>query len=128
LSTEALADSTALVWERAAILAQAARYPRLLENGLLIASGYLALYRDLHIRVSYDKADKRVAWVLEKLSREIGQKVADGVELKIRNEELANEANVTIFTVSRLLSEWNRKGLLVKSRGRVVIRSLKASG
>ena len=45
------------------------------------------------------------------------------VEVNVSNEELANEANVTIFTVSRLLSEWQRKGLLVKSRGRVVILS-----
>jgi hypothetical protein len=33
---------------------------------------------------------------------------------------------VTIFTVSRLLSGWQRKGLLVKGRGRVVIRSPEA--
>ena len=128
LSTEAVADSNVLVWGRSAIQALEKRYPRLLENGLSIASDYLALYRDLHIRVSYDKADKRVAWVLDKLSREIGHKVAGGIELKIRNEELANEANVTIFTISRLLSEWHRKGLLTKGRGRVVIRSLKGLG
>lgn len=124
LSTEAVEDSNALVWGRSAIQALAKRYPRLLEDGLLIASDYLALYRDLHIRASYQKADKRVLWVLEKLSREIGHKVADGIELKIRNEELADEANVTIFTVSRLLSEWHRKGFVTKGRGRVVIRSL----
>ena len=128
LSTEAVVDSNALVWERSAILALARRFPKLLENGLLIASDYLALYRDLHIRVSYDRADKRVVWVLENLSREIGRKVAGGIELKIRNEELANEANVTVFTVSRLLSEWHRKGLLTKSRGRIVIRSLNGLG
>jgi CRP/FNR family transcriptional regulator, nitrogen oxide reductase regulator len=43
--------------------------------------------------------------------------------LQINNEELANQANVTIFTVSRLLSEWQRKGLLTKSRGKVLIRT-----
>jgi CRP/FNR family transcriptional regulator, nitrogen oxide reductase regulator len=124
VSTEIVVDSSALVWGRSAIRALARRYPRLLENGLLLASDYLADFRDLHIRLSYDKADTRIVWVLEKLSREIGHKVAGGIELKIRNEELADEANVTIFTVSRLLSEWHRKGFLTKGRGRVVIRSL----
>ena len=128
LSAEAVVDGTALVWGRSAILALARRYPRLVENSLLIASDYLALYRDLHVAASYDKADKRVAWVLDKLSREIGHKVAGGIEVRIRNEELANEANVTIFTVSRLLSEWHRQGALVKSRGRVVIRDLNRLG
>jgi CRP-like cAMP-binding protein len=52
----------------------------------------------------------------------MGQSVSGGVELHVRNEELANEANVTIFTVSRLMGEWQRKGLLKKSRGKVVLR------
>jgi CRP-like cAMP-binding protein len=41
----------------------------------------------------------------------------------ISNEDLANEANVTIFTVSRTLNEWQRKGLVLKRRGQVVLRS-----
>lgn len=126
VSTEVVVDSMALVWGHSAILALAKRYPRLLENGLLIASDYLAKYRDLHIAASYDTASKRVAWVLEKLAREIGQRAVGGIELKLRNEELANEANVTIFTVSRLLSEWQRRGLLIKGRGKVVIHSPEA--
>lgn len=124
VSTEAVVDSSVLVWARSAILVLARRYPRLVENTMWISSDYLAHYRDLHLALSREKADKRVAGVLERLTRQIGQKVPGGVEVRIRNEELANEANVTIFTVSRLLSEWHRKGFLVKSRGRVVVRSL----
>ncbi|WP_263367073.1 Crp/Fnr family transcriptional regulator [Edaphobacter bradus] len=122
VSTEAVANSLALVWERSAILLLARRYPRLLENALLIASDYLAHYRDLHVAVSHETASERVERVLEKATREIGQKVPGGIELMIRNEELANQANVTVFTVSRLLSEWQRKGLLVKGRGRIVMK------
>jgi CRP/FNR family transcriptional regulator, nitrogen oxide reductase regulator len=51
------------------------------------------------------------------------QRSSEGIELNIRNEELANEANITIFTASRFLSEWQRKGILTKSRGKVVLRS-----
>ena len=39
------------------------------------------------------------------------------------NEELADEANVNPFTVSRLLSDWQRKGILTKRRGKVLLRS-----
>ena len=52
----------------------------------------------------------------------MGQKVPGGVELQVRNEELSHEANVTIFTVSRLMVEWEKKGLLTKGRGKVVLR------
>jgi CRP-like cAMP-binding protein len=93
-----------------------------LENALLLAYDYLILYRTLHVAASCQSAPQRVAQVLGNLAKGMGRKVDGGVELHIRNEELANEANVTIFTVSRLMGEWQRKGLLVKSRGKVVVR------
>jgi CRP/FNR family transcriptional regulator, nitrogen oxide reductase regulator len=123
VSTETVTDSCALVWNRSAILTLAKQYPRLLENALLIASDYLETYRDLHVAASYDSASQRVARVLGNLAKGMGQRGFEGTALNISNEELANEANVTIFTVSRLLSEWQRKDLLVKSRGSVVVRS-----
>ncbi len=124
VTTEAVTNSYALVWKRSAILPLIRRYPRLLENALLIASDYVEIYRDLHVGLRYDTASRRVAKVLESLAKIMGKRVVDGIALDVSNEELANEANVTIFTVSRLLSKWRRKGLLVKGRRRLVIRSV----
>jgi CRP-like cAMP-binding protein len=123
VSTETVRDSLALVWSRNAILPLAKQYPRLMENALLIASDYVESYRDLHVGASYDSASQKVSRVLGNLAEGMGQKGFDGTVLNISNEELANEANVTIFTVSRLLSKWQRKGLLVKSRGSVIVRA-----
>ena len=122
VSTEAVKNSSALVWDRAKIRSLAATYPKLLENALLLAYDYLILYRVLHIAASCQSAPQRLAQVLGYLAKEMGQRVPGGLELHVRNEELANEANVTIFTVSRLMGEWQRKGLLKKSRGKVVLR------
>jgi CRP-like cAMP-binding protein len=122
-STESVTDSVALVWGRSAILPLVKRHPILLENALSIASDYLESYQDLHVASSSDSAGQRVARVLGNLAKGMGQRGFEGTVLNISNEELANEANVTIFTVSRLLSEWQRRDLLVKSRGSVVVRS-----
>jgi CRP-like cAMP-binding protein len=122
VSTEAVKNSSALIWDRATIRSLAAMYPKLLENALLLAYDYLILYRVLHIAASCQSAPQRLAQVLCQLAKGMGQSVSGGVELHVRNEELANEANVTIFTVSRLMGEWQRKGLLKKSRGKVVLR------
>jgi CRP-like cAMP-binding protein len=123
VSTETVIDSTVLVWSRSAFLPFLERYPRVLENGLLTSSDYLESYHELLVAASQDTAGKRVARALDGWVRSVGKKVEEGLMLHINNEELANQANVTIFTVSRLLSEWQRKGLLVKSRGKVVIRT-----
>jgi len=126
VSTEAVNASTVLVWNRATITSLGAQFPRLVQNGLLIAYDYFVAYRSLHISATCRTARQRLAQVLGNLATGLGQRVAEGVELDIRNEELANEANITIFTTSRLLNEWQRKGILTKSRGKVVVRSPKA--
>ena len=44
-------------------------------------------------------------------------------EFDITDEELANAANITIYTASRILSEWQRSGAIRKQRGKIVVRS-----
>jgi CRP-like cAMP-binding protein len=122
VSTETVRDSNVLIWDRATIRGLAERYPRLVENALLIMFDYMVAYRAVHISLTTQNAQQRLARVLANLASGIGHKVAAGVELDVCNDELANEANVTPFTASRLLSEWHRQGLVVKSRGKVVVR------
>jgi CRP/FNR family transcriptional regulator, nitrogen oxide reductase regulator len=122
VSTEAMANSSTLVWSRATIRNFCERYPRLLENALLISFDYLAAYRTAHASVICDSAPQRLAQVLANLAEGIGQKVPGGVELDIRNEELANEAHISLFTASRLMSTWEREGILEKRRGKVLLR------
>ncbi len=123
VSTEIVMDSCVLVWDRAAVRSVAAQYPRLVENALLIAYDYLVVYRAMHVALTCHTARQRLAAVLVNLASGIGHEVPGGIELDVNNEELANEANVTLFTASRLLSEWQRNGMVVKNRGKVLLRS-----
>jgi CRP-like cAMP-binding protein len=122
LSSEAMTNSSVLVWSRGTIRGFCEQYPRLMENALLISFDYLAAYRAAHASLICNSAPQRLAHVLAHLADGIGQKVAGGIELDVRNEELANEANISLFTASRLLSAWQREGILVKRRGKVLLR------
>jgi CRP-like cAMP-binding protein len=122
LSTETVTNSSMLVWSRSTIRSLCERYPRLIKNSLSIAVDYLTFYRAAHVSLISNSAPQRLARILANLADGIGQKVPGGVELDIRNEELANEANVSVFTASRLLSAWQREGILVKRRGKVLLR------
>jgi len=122
-STEAVTDISVLVWDRSTIRGLIARYPRLLENALLTASDYLAWHVTSHIGLACHTARQRVAQVLVTLARTVGQEVRGGVALPITNEDLANAANVTPFTASRLMSKWQSDRALVKRRGKVLLRS-----
>ena len=123
VSTEAVKDCETLVWERPAIRSLVERYPKLLDNALTIASDYLNAAIATQVALSCHTARQRLAEVLINLSSGVGHRVSDGIELVIRNEELAAAANVTPFTVSRVISEWQRSGVLVKSRGRILLPS-----
>lgn len=123
VSTETLKDTSMLVWDRATLRNLAPRYPRLLENAMLIAYDYLAWYVADHVALISHTARQRLAGVLVCLAQTIGEKVPGGFEFDATNEELAGAANVTAFTASRLLSEWQDKGAVLKRRGKVLLRS-----
>ena len=126
ICTEAVTNTTVLAWDRTTIRSLRARYERLADNVALIAYDYLVLYRSLHLAARCDTAPQRFALVLANLATGIGRQVDGGFELDVRNEELANEAGVTIFTASRLMSRWALEGIIAKGRGKIVVLSLAA--
>jgi CRP-like cAMP-binding protein len=123
LGTEMVKDSCAFVWRRSVIRDLVARYPSLQENALSIASDYITWFHASHLALISFNARQRLGRVLTSLAQGIGHKVRGGIQLDITNEQLANAANVTPFTASRLLSEWQRDGAVTKGRGSVVLRA-----
>jgi len=83
----------------------------------------MAAYLAAHRALICSTARERLAQVLASIASGVGRNVAGGLEPDVRNEELANEANVTLFTASRLLNEWQRAGILEKNRGKILLRS-----
>jgi CRP/FNR family transcriptional regulator, nitrogen oxide reductase regulator len=122
-STETVKQSWVMVWTRSAIRSLAGRHPRLLDNAILEASDFVASQLASYVALTSHDARQRLVHVLTSLAPRIGKEVSDGIEIDVTNEELANAANVTLFTASRLLSELQRRGALVKRRGKVLVRS-----
>jgi CRP-like cAMP-binding protein len=121
VNTETTMESVAFVWKRDVIRTVATKYPRILENSLSIASDYLVWYLATHLSLVCHTARERLAHVLVSLAHGIGRTTRSGISLEITNEQLANTANITAFTVSRLLSEWQRVGLISKDRGKLLL-------
>jgi CRP/FNR family transcriptional regulator, nitrogen oxide reductase regulator len=123
VSTESVKDTAALVWERTTIRSLASAYPRLLENAISMTSDYLGWYVADHLALTCHTARQRLAQVLIRLAEVIGQKVPGGVEFDATNEELASAANITPFTASRIVSEWQTNRAVAKRRGKILLRS-----
>lgn len=121
VSTEMLQKSSAYVWQRNTIRRLAAQYPKLVDNALPFAADHLTWFLSAHLALVSRTARERLAQVLLSLAQGIGRKVPRGIRLEITNEHLANSANITLFTASRFLSEWQRSGALEKRRGSLTV-------
>jgi CRP/FNR family transcriptional regulator, nitrogen oxide reductase regulator len=112
-----------LEWKDRVMRQLARTYPQLTENALRTVLRYLALYAKRHIALVSKTAQERLAYALSSLGSRTGHAVATGVEIGIKNEDLASLADVSFFTASRVLKDWDRHGVVEKSRGKVIIRS-----
>jgi CRP/FNR family transcriptional regulator, nitrogen oxide reductase regulator len=123
LSTETVKDSSVMVWDHSTIRGLATQNPKLVSNVLSIAADYLTWYVADHVALICQPAHERLARVLTLLAKTIGNQTRDGVEFDVTNEELASAANITPFTASRLLSQWQTSKAIAKRRGKLLLRS-----
>ena len=109
-------------WECRTVRQLARAYPRFAENALRIALLYFAEHARRHISLVSDTAQERLAYALTSVAANGGRVLQGGVEIKIKNEDLASLADVSLFTASRVLKKWQRSGALEKCRGKALIR------
>jgi CRP-like cAMP-binding protein len=122
-STEVVSASCALVWDRKTFRQLVTRIQKLLDNAFSIAvTEHIAWLVGAKVSLSSDNAQSRVAQLLLSLGSGIGKNSPDGIEIPVGNEDLASGASVTAFTVSRIMSKWQREGILRKGRGRIILR------
>lgn len=93
----------------------------------------LAVIRELGLRLreaeariselQTERAERRIARALLRLARKTGVRTEAGVEIGLRlsRQDLAELAGTTLSTASRTLSAWDRAGLIIAGRERVVI-------
>ena len=122
-TAEALDRGEVQVWSRHVIRRFAHKYPQVHGNALQIAIAHVAEFADRLERLVSGTAEQRLARALTSLGVRIGTPSHSSIDILIKNEQLASLADVSPFTVSRLLKQWEREGVISKSRGIVRILS-----
>jgi CRP-like cAMP-binding protein len=124
-STEAVQDSSVLSWDGPTLRRLARRFPRLFENAFLTSLKYLTWYVATHSALTSRNAPERLAHVLLGYAPSLGRKVSEGTELDVTNEELANATNLTRYTVSRILTKWQKSRAIRKTHKKIILLSPK---
>ena len=120
-TAKSLDAGEAMVWDRATLQRLSRYCPQITANGLTVALSMVALFADRHEALVAGTAVDRLARALARLGTESGAHSPAGIEVRIKNEELAALADVSAFTASRVLQQWERDGAVIKRRGAVQI-------
>ncbi|UWR22124.1 Crp/Fnr family transcriptional regulator [Sulfitobacter sp. S190] len=76
------------------------------------------------VELATQQVEQRVANAILRLINQTGRKVEDGIEIDfpITRQDLSELTATTLHTVSRLLSAWEKEGLVTSKRKRITVR------
>jgi CRP-like cAMP-binding protein len=95
-----------------------------LNFGLMqLMTGYIQEMQDRYRELATEKTERRLALTILRLASQIGIKSGESVELPLSQQDIAEASGNTIYTVSRTLTEWEKRGLVETGRGRMVLRN-----
>jgi CRP/FNR family transcriptional regulator len=96
---------------------------KVLENLLrILCSRLRESWKRIHI-LNFREAPQRIKMLFTILSGENGEKTPDGTKINLRltHQELADMTGLTRETVTRVLGQWQREGLITVSRNRYIL-------
>jgi CRP/FNR family transcriptional regulator, nitrogen oxide reductase regulator len=123
---QTLSASTALIWDASVFEALSVRFPALRKNTLRSISTQLEELEQRFREISTERVASRLSREIVRLLAQVGRVVNGTVEIALSREELAQLTGTTLFTVSRLLSDWDQRGIVSARREAVSVNDLVA--
>jgi CRP/FNR family transcriptional regulator, nitrogen oxide reductase regulator len=124
VSAEAAQPSQVIYWSQATMLRLIDRFPPMAINALKILAGHVREFQNRYRELATERVERRLARTVLRLVSQTGRKTAEGVllDLPLTRQDLAEMTGTTLYTVSRILSQWESQDLVLASRERLVVR------
>ena len=122
-TAEVLRPCEALVWEMRGFDLLLQRFQQLRLNTALILVKELKDMDDRFREISTECAASRLSHQITRLIDQVGHRENGAVQIDISRAELAQLIGTTMYTVSRILSEWDRKGIVRAGRETVSVQN-----
>jgi CRP/FNR family transcriptional regulator, nitrogen oxide reductase regulator len=123
VSAQAVRWCQALVWKGKTMASLMEDHPRIALNALRDLTARLQELRERYRELATERVERRVAQAILRLAAQAGWRTEDGVliDMPLSRQDLAEMTGTTLYTVSRILTGWQRDGLLELGRQRVAI-------
>ena len=124
-SAQAVGPCEVLVWHRDEMLQLMEQHGRLALNALQFLAERFHELQDRYRELATERVERRVARALLRLARQVGRKEEGRIviDFPLSRQDLAEMTGTTLYTVSRILRQWEQQGLIETQRVRVHILS-----
>lgn len=123
VSAHAVGKCRALVWNRNTLNQLMEDTPRIALNAMRIMAGQIREFQNRVCELSTQQVEQRIARAVLRLARQSGRKIGVGIviDLPLSRQDLAEMTGTTMYTVSRVLKEWAKRGIVASKRQQVTI-------
>jgi CRP-like cAMP-binding protein len=123
VTAQAAGDCVALTWSREVMFQILDKYPLVSRNALAIMAHQIGYFQTRIRELSTQRVERRIARTLLRLAQRTGKRLEQGVliDLPLSRQNLAEMAGTTLFTVSRIMKQWENQGLIQSKREQVII-------
>lgn len=122
-SAQTLEDSTALAVPSLFLRSMLETRPYIAFDLMTLMTSYIQEMQSRYRELATERVEQRVANALVRLAGQSGTKSSKeaGIELSLSRQDVAEMTGTTLYTVSRLFSDWERKGILKTGREKISI-------
>ncbi len=110
-------------WDKSTMEKLMLEYPQLAINVLAAAIDRLDDLQNRYLELFAEQVERRVARTLLRIMRQAGRKTDKGIliDFQLTRQELAEYTGTTVYTVSRILSSWEKKGWIISRREEITV-------
>ncbi|MFN8497896.1 MAG: Crp/Fnr family transcriptional regulator [Anaerolineae bacterium] len=124
VSVEAVERCVVLTWDRDTMQQLMAANGKFALNLTTILTTMVRQLQDQVRELATERAERRIARALTRLARQMGRRVENGIliDMPLSRQDLAELTGTTLYTVSRVLSQWEQQGIVESGRERILLR------
>lgn len=120
---ESIQETDVIGWNHSTMMKLMRRFPEIAINLLGIVLTRIDDVQQRYLEICTEQVDQRIARSLLRLMRWKGIKNEKGVliDIPLSRQSIADYLGTTLYTVSRTLSAWEKKGWIETGREKIVV-------
>ncbi len=123
VTAQAVDPSEAVGWNRETMLELMTANPQIAINLLGVVVERLDDIQSRYLELQTERVEQRVARALLRIMKQSGRKTDEGIliDFRLSRQDLADYTGTTLYTVSRTLSGWEKRGWVKSGRERIIV-------